>query len=128
MSDSVSFNLPFGLEKDGKTYRTGRMHLATTGDELNIQAAEETGMNSRYRDILLLAAVIDDLDGFKPDRTDIEGLFEADFLYLQMLYRQLNGAEGSSIETQCPDCHHKYSITLSNLYEDMSTYEKKEAR
>jgi hypothetical protein len=128
MSDSVSFYLPFGLEKDGKIYRAGHMHLATTGDELHIQAEEETGMNSRYRDILLLAAVIDDLDGFKPDRIDIEGMFEADFLYLQMLYRQLNGAEGSSIETQCPECHQTYAITLSNLYEDMSTYEKKEVR
>lgn len=128
MSESVSFYLPFGLEKDGKIYRKGHMHPATTGDELNIQAAEETGMNSRYRDILLLAAVIDDLDGLKPDRTDIEGMFEADFLYLQMLYRQINGAQGSSIETECPNCRQKHTLTLSNLYEDMSTYEKKEGR
>ena len=124
MSESVSFYLPFGLEKDGKVYRKGRMHLATTGDELSIQAAEETGMNSRYRDILLLTAVIDELDGLKPDRTDIEEMFEADFLYLQMLYRQLNGATGSGIETKCPFCGETYTIALPTLYEDMSAYEK----
>jgi hypothetical protein len=128
MSDSVSFYLPFGLEKDGKTYRRGSMHLATTGDELHIQAAEETGMNSRYRDILLLAAVIDDLDGLKPDRTDIENMFEADFLYLQMLYRQLNGAEGSTTESTCPNCGKTHTLALSQLYEDMSAYEKKGER
>ena len=92
MAESISFTLPFGYEKDGKTYRNGKIHLATTGDELEIQDADEVGMNTRYRDILLMTKVIDELDGLKPITEDIiKDLYEPDFIYLQLLYRQLNG-------------------------------------
>ena len=34
MSECIEFTLPFGYVLDDKTYRNGKMHLATTGDEL----------------------------------------------------------------------------------------------
>lgn len=123
MAESISFTLPFGYEKDGKTYRNGKIHLATTGDELQIQDADEVGMNTRYRDILLMTKVIDELDGLKPVTEDIiKDLYEPDFIYLQLLYRQLNGENGSSITTRCPSCGAISEIKLADLYKDMSIY------
>lgn len=123
MAESISFTLQFGYEKDGKTYRNGKIHLATTGDELEIQDADEVGMNTRYRDILLMTKVIDELDGLKPITEDIiKDLYEPDFIYLQLLYRQLNGENGSSIITHCPSCGAISEIKLANLYKDMSIY------
>ena len=123
MAESISFTLPFGYEKDGKTYRNGKIHLATTGDELEIQDADEVGMNTRYRDILLMTKVIDELDGLKPITEDIiKDLYEPDFIYLQLLYRQLNGENGSSIITHCPSCGASSEIKLADLYKDMSIY------
>ena len=123
MAESISFTLPFGYEKDGKTYRNGKIHLATTGDELEIQDADEVGMNTRYRDILLMTKVIDELDGLKPITEDIiKDLYEPDFIYLQLLYRQLNGENGSSIITHCPSCGAISVIKLADLYKDMSIY------
>lgn len=120
MSEQITFYLPLGLEHDGKLYKSGKMHLTTTLDELNVQEAEEVAMNSRYRDILLLASVIDEI-GEITDVTKeiIMDLFEADFLYLQLLYNQLNG-DNKPITTKCNNCGNEFSISLSNLYADSS--------
>lgn len=123
MAESISFTLPFGYEKDDKTYRNGKMHLATTGDELEIQDTDEAGMNTRYRDMLLMTKVIDELDGLKPVTLDIiRDLYEADFIYLQLLYRQLNGDGNVSVTTRCPDCGAVSKIEFADLYKDMSIY------
>lgn len=123
MAESINFTLPFGYEKDGKTYRNGKIRLATTGDELQIQDTDEVGMNTRYRDILLMTKVIDELDGLKPVTEDIiKDLYEPDFIYLQLLYRQLNGENGSSITTRCPNCGAIFEIKLEVLYKNMSIY------
>ena len=101
------------------------MHRATTGDELEIQDADEAGMNTRYRDILLMTKVIDELDGLKPVTVEIiRDLYEPDFIYLQLLYRQLNGETGSLITTRCPSCGAISEIKLADLYKDMSIYKK----
>lgn len=124
MSDSVSFYLPFGLELNNNLHRKGTMHLATTKDELDIQGTDEVGMNTRYRDILLLSKVIDDIEGLKPVTTEmIENMYEADFLYLQMLYRELNGETSEQHTVHCPQCRTLFSPPLHDLYKDMSSYQ-----
>lgn len=123
MEDSIEFVLPFGYEVDGKTYRKGRMHLATTGDELAIQDEEDVSINVRYQDILLLSRVIDELDGIQPVTVDIiKELYEPDFIYLQLLYRQLNGEHGSSVTARCPSCDAMTEVKLADIYKDMSIY------
>lgn len=125
MEDSIEFVLPFGYEVDDKTYRKGRMHLATTGDELAIQDADDVSMNPRYRDMLLLTRVIDELDGIQPVTLEIiKELYEPDFIYLQLLYRQLNGERGSSLTTRCPSCGAMTEVKLADIYKDMSIYKK----
>jgi hypothetical protein len=124
---STVFYLPLGLQWEGKVYREGRIHLATTLDELEIQGSDDVGMNTRYRDIILLSRVIDDFEGISPVTADmIENLFEADFLYLQLLYKELNGEAESKIVTTCPECGAPTIINLPRLYQDMSLYSQKE--
>ncbi len=125
--DTIEFYLPLGLIKDDKVYRRGKMRLATTRDELEIQNDENTGFNTRYRDIILLSKVIEELEGLSPVSIEmIESLFEADFLYLQLLYKELNGEMDSHITAVCPFCGEETRVQVPSLYKDMSLYEQKE--
>jgi hypothetical protein len=123
MSGSIEFFLPLGLVIDGKVYRRGRMRLATTFDELELQGMDNVGINSRYRDIVLFARVIEELDGLAPLTAEIlENLFEADFLYLQLLYEGLNGGGENSVTIECPKCGGKTTVNIPRLYENMDLY------
>ena len=125
MKNAVTFTLPLGYEKDGKIHRTGTMRLATTGDELSIQDEDEAGMNTRYRDILLMTKVIDSIGEIQPVTVDvIRELYESDFIYLQLLYRQLNGEADTALNTACPFCGAVSEVQLSGLYDDMGIYQK----
>jgi hypothetical protein len=124
--NSVEFYLPLGLQKDDKVHRKGKMRLATTLDELEIQNNEDVGFNSRYRDMLLLSKVIEELDGLKPVTTEmIENMFEADFLYLQLLYKEIHGEMSSHMSTVCPKCEKTASIRVPSLYKDMGLFKEK---
>jgi hypothetical protein len=102
---TFEFYLPLGLIKDGKVFRKGKMRLATTLDELEIQNNEDVGFNTRYRDILLLSKVIEELEGLSPVTSEmIENLFEADFLYLQLLFKEIHGEMDSRMNAECPLC------------------------
>ena len=126
-NDKVAFCLPLGLLWEDKIYRNGHIRLATTLDELEIQGTDEVGMNTRYRDIMLLSRVIEDFDTLKPVTVKmIESLYEADFLYLQLLYRELSGETAESITSDCPECSAKTVINLPALYKDMSLYQQKD--
>jgi hypothetical protein len=101
------------------------MHPVTTGDELEVQAAEEVGVNARYRDILLLARVIDELDGLAPVSADmICELYEADFLYLQLLYREVNSDAQTGAAAVCPRCGQPVAARLPLMYENMEAYKQ----
>ncbi len=120
MNQQIDFCLPLGLEKDGELLKKGKMHLTTTLDELNIQANEDTELNPRYRDILLLASVIDEIEGITDiTKETIMDLYEADFLYLQLLYNQVNG-NTEPIKTQCKNCGVEFPINIADLYSEPS--------
>ena len=126
-NDGVVFYLPLGLSWEGKIYRKGRIRLATTLDELEIQGTDDVGINPRYRDIMLLSRVIEELDVLKPVTVEmIENLYEADFLYLQLLYKELNGDADTRVTSVCPQCGARSIVNIPRLYEDMSPYKQKE--
>lgn len=103
MNNTITFYLPLGLNIDGVLHKRGKMHLTTTLDELEVQAAEEVAMNSRYRDILLLASLIDEIGEItNVTKETIMNLYEADFLYLQLLYKQINGDNANVINLSRP--------------------------
>jgi rRNA maturation protein Nop10 len=127
-SEKIDFFLPLGLIWEEKIYRTGHIHLATTLDELDIQNTDEVNANTRYRDIMLLSRVIDDFGTLNPVTVEmIENLFEADFLYLQLLYKELNGDGNYRVTSTCPSCGAQTQINIPHLYQDMSLYQQKEA-
>jgi hypothetical protein len=124
--NSVDFYLPLGLVQNGKVHRKGRMRFATTKDELEIQHNDDVGFNARYRDLLFLSKLIEELDGLSPVTNEMmENLFEADFLYLQLLYKEIEGRKHSDISTVCPSCRKKSKIRVPHLYKDMSLYKEK---
>jgi hypothetical protein len=121
MSMTVSFNLPLGLLWQGKTYRSGHIRLATAGDELELQQEDAVAMNSRYRDILLLARIIVDFESLAPvTLAMIQELFEADFLYLQLLYKEMDSIDQARTMSVCPACHKSFPLELRNMYTNMS--------
>ena len=125
MTDSISFYLPLGLSLQDGIHRKGSMHLATTLDELEIQGTDEVGVNPRYRDILLLSRVIDEIDGISPVTPEmVEELYEADFLYLQLLYKEMNGETGERARVTCPRCSASVTVSLQGLYRDMGVYKQ----
>jgi hypothetical protein len=127
-NDGVVFYLPLGLSWEGKICRKGRIRLATTLDELEIQGTDDVGINPRYRDIMLLSRVIEELDTLKPVTVEmIENLYEADFLYLQLLYKELNGDADTRVTSECPQCGARSIVNIPRLYEDMGPYKQKEA-
>jgi len=126
-NEGAVFYLPLGLSWEGKTYRKGRIRLATTLDELEIQGTDDVGINPRYRDIMLLARVIEEMDGLKPVTVEmIESLYEADFLYLQLLYKELSGDADTRVTSVCPQCGARTIVNVPRLYEDMSPYYQKD--
>ena len=121
--NSIAFYLPLGLEYEGKIYRKGSMHLATTEDELAVQLPESIAVNSRYRDLELLARVIDEIGDIHPVTTEIlQSLYEADFLYLQFMYKNLNNEAGTKTKITCPNCSNKFMVQFEQLYKDMEIY------
>jgi len=126
-NDNVVFYMPLGLSWEGKVYRKGHIRLATTLDELEIQTSDDVGINSRYRDIMLFARVIVDFDTLKPVTAEmIENLYEADFLYLQLLYKELNGEADTKVASVCPQCGARTVVNIPKLYEDMTPYQQKD--
>jgi hypothetical protein len=124
---TTEFYLPLGLEWEDKVYRKGHIRLATTLDELEIQDSEELSTSSRYRDVLLLARVIEDFEPLRPVTAEmITSLYEADFLYLQLLYKELSGETAGRTTTTCPECGAQSALNVPRLYEDMSFYKQKE--
>jgi hypothetical protein len=115
------FVLPLGYKDEkGALHRKGRMRVATTGDELKIQQLERVESNHRLRDIALLSQVITrlgELEKVTPEQ--IADFFEADFLYLQLLYQNINSGESEVARVNCPSCSHRQNIPINQIYKDL---------
>lgn len=120
----VTFTLPLGyVDKEGTVHRQGTMRPATAHDELSVQADKKNSSVRRYGDILILSRVLVKLGTIKKIEPEIiEGLFEMDFLYLQMLYRELNSSYERKVEARCPACGNIDEIGMACLFESMHYY------
>jgi hypothetical protein len=94
----VEFALPRGfLDAAGVLHRHGAMRLATAGDEILPLRDPRVQQNPTYLTVIVLARVITRLGSLDDiDVKVIEGLFAADFDYLQRLYEQINAADDSA--------------------------------
>jgi hypothetical protein len=73
--------------------------------------------NEAYLSILLLSRVVRRLGEISPvEPEDIEGLFSADFVYLQDVFVRLNDVAAHVVETECPTCGTRFPLDLSGAF------------
>jgi hypothetical protein len=113
------FFLPMGYVDDsGTLHKKGKMRLATAADEIQPMKDPRVQSNPAYLTVILLSRVVTslgDLEMVTP--MVIEGLFTADFTYLQEMYTRINQNGSNVIKTVCPKCEHKFNIEVESLGE-----------
>jgi len=113
----VEFTLPLGyVDRAGTLHRQGVMRLATAGDEIQPLQDARVQANQAYVGILLLSRVLVRLGSISPvPPAVVEGLFSADFAYLQDLYVRLNEPGGTLADTRCPECGAQFTIDVAGV-------------
>lgn len=112
LQTEFEFTLPCGyVGEDGSLQRDGVMRLATALDEVDAMRDSRVKANEAYLSILLLSRVVTRLGSYEPVPLKvIEGLFSADFTYLQELFVRLNDGGDGVVETECPSCGTRFAI------------------
>src|SRR5947209_15095570 len=113
----VEFSLPVGyLDRSGSLHRQGVMRLATAVDEIQPLQDPRVQANAAYIGVLLLSRVLVRLGSISPvPPAVVEGLFSADFAYLQDLYVRLNEPGGTLADTRCPECGAQFTVDVGAL-------------
>lgn len=113
----VDFTLPFGyVDASGTLHRQGVMRLATALDEVDPLQDARVQANQAYLSILLLSRVLVRLGSMSPVPTSVvEGLFSADYAYLQDLYVRINQPGGTLAETRCPQCGTQFTVDVAGV-------------
>lgn len=104
LQTEFTFTLPKGyVDTHGTLHREGTMRLGTAADEIEPQRDPRVRDNDSYATVILLARTIVSL-GSVPSMTTkvIEGLFVADFSYLQDFYTLINFGDPSVLQTLEP--------------------------
>lgn len=116
LQTEFEFTLPRGyVDSDGNVHRHGVMRLATAADEIMPLRDPRVKANQAYLAVILLSRVITKLGSLPDVNTKvIEGLFTADFEYLQNFYRQINENGHSMLSATCPDCNKTFEVDLGN--------------
>ena len=114
LQTEFSFTLPCGyVDGQGSLHRHGTMRLAIARDEVEPLQDPRVRANETYFSILLLSRVLLRLGEVTPVTPEVvEGLFSADFAYLQDLYARVNQVGGNVVETQCPTCGQRFGLDL----------------
>ena|SRR5579872_986753 len=113
----VEFTLPLGyVDASGTLHRQGVMRLATAVDEIQPLEDPRVQANQAYLSVVLLSRVVVSLGSISPvSPRVVEGLFSADFAYLQDLYVRLNEAGGTLADTRCPECGAQFTIDVAGV-------------
>lgn len=109
------FTLPRGyIGPEGTICREGRMRLATALDEIEATRDPKVRNNPDYLSVALLSRVVVKIEGLAEITPQvIEGLFTADFSFLQKMYETVNGTEDPVVRVQCPHCGEVFTDTLN---------------
>jgi len=112
LQTEFDFVLPMGYVDDtGTLHREGKMRLATAADEILPVKDPRVQSNPAYLSVILLSRVVTGLGNLKMINPKvIEGLFAADFAYLQEMYTRINQNGSNLIRTTCPKCEHTFEI------------------
>jgi hypothetical protein len=106
------FTLPIGLvDEHGDRHQDGTMRLATAYDEIAPMKDPRVQANPGYLGVILLSRVVTRLGDVNPiNPRVIEGLFAADFAFLQDLYARVNINGHSRVAVSCPHCDKAFEV------------------
>lgn len=106
------FTLPLGyVDETGSLQKNGIMRLATAGDEILPVKDPRVQQNPAFLPVILLSRVVTRLGDLKMITPKvIEGLFAADFAYLQDMYNRINRNGTNLIALECPKCQHSFEV------------------
>ena len=110
------FNLPKGyVDEAGDLHRQGIMRLSTAADEILPLQDPRVERNPAYLLIILLSRVVVKLGNVKQiTPKTVEGLFSEDLNFLQDFYNTINGNGQRRLQTECPNCQHRYEVETAN--------------
>jgi hypothetical protein len=113
------FTLPLGLrDGEGNLHRDGTMRMATAFDEIAPLKDPRVQSNPGYLVIILLSRVITRLGRIEHINPKlIEGLYSADLVYLQDLYRRINENGHGRLAVACPHCQGEFEVEVSPVGE-----------
>ena len=98
------------------------MRLSTAYDEIAPLKDPRVQANPAYLVVILLSRVITqlgDLEFINPKV--IEGLYAADFAFLQDFYQQINDAGHTRLRVACPHCQGEFEVETASLGESVAT-------
>ena len=115
MTTVFDFELPKGfVDRDGVVHKRGKMRLATAGDEIAATRDPRVLSNPSYLTIVILAAVITELDGVDVVMpSTVERFFTADLAFLQDMYQRINNVEPPTMKVVCPDCGKIHEVPIN---------------
>lgn len=123
MQTDFRFTLPRGyLDGEQELHRDGVMRLATANDEIAPMKDPRVQSNPGYLAVILLSRVVTrlgTLDQVNPKV--IEGLFSADFAFLEDLYRRVNAQGHNRIGVTCPECSAHFEAEATESGEPLAT-------
>ena len=110
-----AFTLPHGyVDAEGNVHRDGVMRLATALDEIGPMKDPRVQINPGYLVVILLSRVISKLGDLpQVNPKVIEGLFAADFAFLQDFYRRINVNGHPRVGVTCPECEAKFEVEVN---------------
>ena len=114
LQTEFEFSLPKGyVDETGKLLREGSMRLATAADEILPMKDPRVQQNPAYLSVILLSRVVTRLGDLKAVNPKIvEGLFSADFAYLQEMYNRINQNGANAHKAVCPKCEHSFDVEV----------------
>ena len=115
MTTLFDFELPKGfVDSKGVVHKRGKMRLATAGDEIAATRDPRVLSNPSYLTVVVLAAVITELEGLDAVVPSIvERLFTADLAFLQDMYQRINSVEPPAMRAVCPDCGRIFEVPIN---------------
>lgn len=115
LQTEFNFTLPHGyIDSDGNLHREGVMRLATAADEVLPLKDPRVQTNPGYLAVILLSRVITrlgDLPQVNPKV--IEGVFAADFAFLEDFYRRINENGHNRVHVTCPQCEARFEVEVN---------------
>lgn len=113
LQTEFEFELPQGyVDKDGNLHKKGVMRLATAADEILPLKDPRVQQNPAFLSVILISRVITRLGSLDNVTVNvIEGLFSADFNYLQGLYQEIN-SPANPVQVRCPHCSQSHDLPV----------------